>query len=366
MARTRKRETPPASASFDQQEQKEEKKKLGPLDTFIAQVEKERGPLVIRPASSIPSFSMISTGAFMLDFALMGGVPETLATLLFGGTNSGKTTIANRIIASAQRKHDDRRAAMVDMEGTYDTTWAAYHGVDLDRLLLVQPTSGEEAVDLIVGLIETGELSVIVGDSVAMMTPTKIIDDSAADINVSPLARLMTIFGNKLTVALNAARKMGHPTTVVLTNQWRSKIGVMYGDPRTLPGGININDYVPMTKIELKSKEVHTGTRLGEFQMAIAHDHPQGPGTFLDAETLALYARKFEFITGSPQAGWNIRDVDGSFRKLEEITNFLYAEAGEMLRLKQRVISAQRVSKGLLALPQDGFLLDWNAFDNLA
>lgn len=371
-------------------EEPEKEKPKTELEKLRADAAKRFGPGIIRPARHIPPFPSFSTGAFTLDFALMGGIPETLMTLLFGNESSGKTTIMYRMIAGAQRKHPEKRAAIIDFEGTADMGWAERHGVDLDRLELVQPDTGEDGVDLIEGLIEAWDICAVGFDSVAMATPHKIIVDSASDHNVSPLAKLWSIGASKIVRALNKQRRRQHYVTAIGTNQFRSKIGVMFGDPRILPGGRAINDYVPMTKLELKSKEVmgedqnkiavvsqtdhsflvkkcKTGLsiRAGEFQMAVSPDHDLGFGTLLDAPHVAAFALKMGFITGKPQ-NWRLSDVEQKFRGKEEIHTFLYANPDEMLRLKQRIISKQRVLKGLPALPADGFLLDWNARENLA
>jgi recombination protein RecA len=284
------------------------------------------------------------------------------------------------------------------MEKTFDADWAKRQGVDTHNLELALPDTGEEAVDIVCALMDTWEISLVVIDSIPTLVPMKMAENSAEDKTVGVLSALMGVFCSKIVTSWARERKRNHHVTLVFTNQFRSKIGMMFGDPRTLPGGQQIN-HLSTTKVELKNKEIietagdnkdmlaynehsfritkgKTGAsfRNGEFQMAInpVFELPSGlvleqglpTGTILDAATVATHARKFEIVTGAGSS-WRMRDVDQKFGSLPEIEKFLYSNEEEFLRLKQRVIAAHRVSIGLPALPPDGYLLDWNAKDNV-
>ena len=181
--------------------------------------------------------SVISTGSFGLDLALgVGGIPRGRVAEIFGPEASGKTTLALHIIANAQKAGG--MAAFVDAEHAMDPAYAAKIGVNLDDLLIAQPSSGEEALTITETLVSSGAVAVVVIDSVAALVPRAELDGEMGDSFMGLQARLMSQAMRKLTGCISTSN-----TLCVFTNQIREKIGVMFGNPETTPGGRALKFY---------------------------------------------------------------------------------------------------------------------------
>ncbi len=179
----------------------------------------------------------ISTGCLSLDMALgVGGVPKGRIVEVFGPESSGKTTLALHIIAECQK--NGGKAAFIDAENALDPEYAQNLGCNADDLLVSQPDSGEQALDILQKLLETAALDVIVIDSVAALVPRKELEGEIGDVTVGLQARLMSQALRKLSGPINKSR-----TCVVFINQIREKIGVMFGSPETTPGGRALKFY---------------------------------------------------------------------------------------------------------------------------
>jgi len=210
------------------------------LDSVIAQIRKEFGESAIMrlgDAEAAKNIAVIPTGAFSLDLALgVGGLPRGRVVEVFGQESSGKTTLALHIIANAQKSGG--KAAFVDAEHAMDPNYASRLGVKLDDLLVSQPNSGEEALTITEQLVKSGALDVVVVDSVAALAPQAELDGSMGDSHVGLQARLMSQAMRKLTSAISQTK-----TLCLFTNQIREKIGVMFGNPETTPGGRALKFY---------------------------------------------------------------------------------------------------------------------------
>ena len=179
----------------------------------------------------------IPTGSVSLDLALgIGGIPRGRITEVYGPESSGKTTLCQHIIASAQRAGG--YAAFIDAEHALDRTYAARCGVDVNNLLISQPDTGEQALEILDALVRSNAIDVVVVDSVAALTPRAEIEGEMGDSHVGLQARLMSQALRKLTGAINSSN-----TAVLFTNQLREKIGVMFGNPETTPGGKALKFY---------------------------------------------------------------------------------------------------------------------------
>ena len=179
----------------------------------------------------------ISTGCLSLDMALgVGGVPKGRIVEVFGPESSGKTTLALHIVAECQK--NGGKAAFIDAENALDPEYAKNLGCNADDLLVSQPDSGEQALDILQKLLETAALDVIVIDSVAALVPKQELDGQIGDVTVGLQARLMSQALRKLSGPINKSR-----TCVVFINQIREKIGVMFGSPETTPGGRPLQFY---------------------------------------------------------------------------------------------------------------------------
>jgi recombination protein RecA len=179
----------------------------------------------------------IPTGSLSLDIALgVGGVPRGRITEIYGPESSGKTTICQHIVAEVQKLGGT--AAYIDMEHALDPTYAAKCGVDIDNLLVSQPDTGEQALEIVETLVRSGGVDIVVIDSVAALVPRSEIEGDMGDATMGVQARLMSQALRKLSGAINQTK-----TTVIFTNQLRSKIGVMFGNPETTTGGNALKFY---------------------------------------------------------------------------------------------------------------------------
>ena len=209
------------------------------LKNAVAQIEKQYGEGSIMPlgTGSNGRIEGISTGSLSLDMALGGvGVPKGRIIEIFGPESSGKTTLALHVVARSQKAGGI--AAFIDAEHALDPSWAKKIGVELETLLVSQPSSGEEAMHITEMLIRSNAVDVIVIDSVAALVPQKELDGDMGDTHVGLQARLMSQAMRKLTGAISKSK-----TCVIFINQIREKIGVMFGSPETTPGGRALKFY---------------------------------------------------------------------------------------------------------------------------
>jgi recombination protein RecA len=239
----------------------DDKKKA--LNVAIGQIEKAYGKgSIMRMGVNAPAIrvSAIPTGAVNLDAAIgIGGVPRGRITEIYGPESSGKTTLCLHVIANAQRAGGV--AAFVDAEHALDIEYARKLGVDVDNLLVSQPDTGEQALEIAEVLVRSSAVDVVVIDSVAALVPRAEIEGEMGDSHVGLQARLMSQALRKLTGAINRSN-----TTVIFTNQIREKIGVMFGNPETTTGGRALKFYaslrIDIRRIgSIKDKEVLVGNK---------------------------------------------------------------------------------------------------------
>ncbi len=210
------------------------------LKAVLSQIQKEYGDgAIMRLGSEHADTNMphISTGAVTLDLALgIGGIPRGRVIEIFGPESSGKTTLVSHIIANAQKSGG--MAAFIDAEHALDPQYAKKIGVNLDDLLVSQPDSGEEALNIAESLVRSNSLDVVVVDSVAALAPRAELEGAMGDSHVGLQARLMSQAMRKLTAHINRSK-----TSCIFTNQIREKVGVMFGNPETTPGGRALKFY---------------------------------------------------------------------------------------------------------------------------
>ncbi len=210
------------------------KEKQKAIDLAISQIERQHGKGAIMRLDSdeVIPVAVVPTGSLTLDIALgVGGVPRGRIVEIFGHEASGKTTLALHIIAEAQKQ--DGVAAFVDVEHALDPLYAKQIGVNMENLLISQPDTGEQALGIVETLIRSGAVDVVVVDSVAALTPQAEIEGNMEDAHVGLLPRLMSKALRKLSSVTNRSK-----TCVIFINQIRQKIGVMFGNPETTPGGL--------------------------------------------------------------------------------------------------------------------------------
>ena len=356
----------------------------GELAEFRKAAVKQFGEGCMFPASRIPDNNRIPFGCFFMDYASFGGVPEGVVTEIFGWAGTGKTTACMRLVGQAQKKYPEKTVVYIDLEGTFDPIWAESLGVKLDDVQILAPTSGEDGVDIIDGLMKVKNVSLIIVDSIPALVPMNEVDASAHDAKVALHARLMGRLCSKMLVNQAKQAQRGHRPTIVAVNQFRSKIVIM-GDTRQLPGG-NQWSFLCSYRIEILKKEEyktidaeevhlynkHTArfmkakqgrsTRLVEFNMITDPESPLGLGAIDDADAIVRLAKaKGLFHGGSPKYVLEgVLDENGEpeyYRTMDACAEFLRNNPLKFLRLKQLLISQSRIKHKKPAIPPDKYFL---------
>ena len=232
-----------------------EKKKA--LESALGQIEKQFGKGSVMKLGDFKAMNVeaIPTGALSLDVALgIGGIPKGRIIEIFGPESSGKTTLALHMIAECQKLGGE--AAFIDAEHALDPVYAKHLGVDIDDLIVSQPDTGEQALEIVEALVRSGAIDIIVVDSVAALVPKAEIDGDMGDAHVGLQARLMSQALRKLAGVLNKSN-----TAIIFINQLREKVGVMFGNPETTPGGRALKFY---SSVRLDIRKVENLKQDGE------------------------------------------------------------------------------------------------------
>ena len=293
------------------------------FSTIYKEIE-DKGPGIIRTASSgSADYGRLRTGILSLDLALAGGFKKSRAVMLYGEKSTGKSTVAQLLCANAQREEPDKAVVWIDIEGTFDKTWAGRLGMDLDRTFVVEPETGEEAVDIADALMRQNQVSALITDSLAFLTPMKEIESSAETSLVGVHARLIGNYIRRINQGIITQRHLGHHPLILHINQFRMKIGVMFGDPRVLPGGKalefstsqQVQTYnkehmagseVDYNEHEFKITKDKTGGRIkeGKFKLIRSEEHTGLPEGYVDqAKTTLQLGTKCKLVTGRYQVG---------------------------------------------------------------
>ena len=226
----------------------DEKKKA--LEVALAQIEKQfgKGSVMKLGETAAMAVEAIPTGSLSLDIALgIGGVPRGRIIEVYGPESSGKTTVALHMIAEAQKMGGE--AAFIDAEHALDPVYAKNLGVDIDNLIVAQPDTGEQALEIAEALVRSGAIDILVVDSVAALVPKAEIDGDMGDTHVALQARLMSQALRKLAGVLNKSK-----TVAVFINQLREKVGIMFGNPEVTPGGRALKFYASV-RMEVRRVE---------------------------------------------------------------------------------------------------------------
>lgn len=231
--------------------------KIKALEMALGQIEKQFGKgsiMKLGEAAAKMHVEVIPTGALALDVALgIGGIPRGRVVEVYGPESSGKTTVALHILSEAQKMGGT--AAFIDAEHALDPTYAKNIGVDIDNLLVSQPDTGEQALEIAEALVRSGAVDVIVVDSVAALVPRAEIEGEMGDAHVGLQARLMSQALRKLTGAISKSN-----TVTIFINQIREKVGVMFGNPETTPGGRALKFYASVRLEVRKTESLKQGT----------------------------------------------------------------------------------------------------------
>ncbi len=317
------------------------------LDTAMSQIERQfgKGSIMRLGASPHQKIEHIPTGALALDLALgIGGVPRGRIVEVYGPESSGKTTLALHVVAEAQR--NGGIAAFVDAEHALDPVYAKAVGVDIDELLISQPDTGEQALEITDMLIRSSALDVVVIDSVAALVPRAEIEGEMGDTHVGLQARLMSQALRKLTANINRSK-----TTAIFINQLREKIGVMFGSPEVTPGGRALKFYSSVrldirrietikdgkdqvgnrVRVKVAKNKLAPPFRMAEFDIMFG----QGiswEGSLLDVAVNAGIVRK--------SGAWYTYETDQLGQGREKAKRFLRENPGLAMQLQARVLKA--------------------------
>jgi recombination protein RecA len=286
----------------------------------------------------------ISTGALALDIALgVGGLPRGRVTEIYGPESSGKSTLAMHVVAEAQR--NGGTCAYIDAEHAMDPIYAKAIGVDIDQLLISQPDTGEQALEIVDMLIRSGALDVVVIDSVAALTPRAEIEGEMGDSHVGLQARLMSQALRKLTANLNKSN-----TIAIFINQLREKIGVMFGSPETTPGGRALKFYSSVRLDIRRIESIKDGVEVVGSRTRVKVVKNKVSPPFKQAEFDIMYgkgiSREGSLLDLSVDMGivkksgaWFTYDGEQLGQGRENAKNFLTEHPEVMMEISERVRS---------------------------
>lgn len=317
------------------------------LEMAMTQIERQfgKGAIMKLNDSTVRNVEAIPTGALSLDLALgIGGVPRGRIVEIYGPEASGKTTLALHVIAEAQR--NGGVAAFIDVEHALDPQYAKAIGLDIDELLISQPDTGEQALEITDMLIRSGALDVVVIDSVAALVPRAELEGDMGDVHVGLQARLMSQALRKLAGTINRSN-----TTAIFINQLREKIGVMFGSPETTPGGRALKFYasvrIDIRRIEaikhgtenvgnrvrakIAKNKVAPPFRLAEFDIMFGEGISR-EGSLLDVAVEQGIVRK--------AGAWYTFDGDQLGQGRERVKEFLREHPDLSMQLHDRVMRA--------------------------
>ena len=320
------------------------------LDVALASIDKQfgKGSIMRMGEKGSMAIQTIQTGALALDVALgVGGLPRGRVIEIFGPESSGKSTLAMHVVAEAQR--NGGICAYIDAEHAMDPVYARAIGVDIDQLLISQPDTGEQALEIADMLVRSGALDVVVIDSVAALTPRAEIEGEMGDTHVGLQARLMSQALRKLTANLNKTN-----TIMIFINQLREKIGVMFGSPETTPGGRALKFYASVrldirriesikdgaeivgnrTRVKVVKNKVAPPFRQAEFDIMYGKGISR-EGSLLDMAVELLIVKK--------SGAWFTYDGEQLGQGRENAKNYLLENPEVMMEISEKV----RVQAGI-------------------
>ena len=323
------------------------------LEMALGQIEKQygKGSVMKMGEKSSMDVETIPTGALSLDIALgVGGLPRGRVVEIFGPESSGKSTLAMHVVAEAQR--NGGICAYIDAEHAMDPLYASRIGVDVDELLISQPDTGEQALEIADMLIRSGALDVVVIDSVAALTPRAEIEGEMGDTHVGLQARLMSQALRKLTANLNKSK-----TICIFINQLREKIGVMFGSPETTPGGRALKFYSSVRLDIRRIEAIKDGVEVVGNRTRVKVVKNKMAAPFRQAEFDIMYGRGIsregtaldlavDLGIVKKSGAWYTYEGEQLGQGRENAKNFLFENPEVMVEISDRILVETGIAGG--------------------
>lgn len=338
----------------------------GELAVLLAAMDKDKGVKRWHKGTQVPLIERLPTGIFELDFGIGGGLPKNRLSMVYGPEGSGKSNLCMKVAANVQRlKHDCNKVVWVDLEHQFDPIWAAQFGLDLEELVVLKPSYGEEAVDMIDALVRADDVAYLVVDSIAVLTATRELAKSTESADVGTAAMLVKRLCNKLAFAFSGEEVRGHKPTVTFINQRRFKPGVTHGDPETIPGGetmkflssltIRLNSSAKVDKslhpdrpvyreTHVRVKKARCLVRQSEFDydMALMDFNGLRPGE-TDSFKLVWALLKEQGHAEKVAGGWKV--LGKVYPTIAPVNDTYYAEPAFQLLLQTKVLEGVKDQK---------------------
>jgi recombination protein RecA len=303
----------------------------------------------------------LPTGVFPFDLSTGGGFPRGKISIVYGPESSGKTNLFLLAIAQEQRKNPSQMNVFVDVENSFDEAWAKKLGVDTSKLIVLHPDYAEQAVDMVEAMLQAEDVSIIVVDSLAAMIPFNEMDSTAEKVSVGGNSAIIGKMMRKCINVMSKEKRKGHYPTVLMVNQTRFKIGVMFGNPETMPGGqamkfasgltIRIYGKNIMKESVSKTMPVFKGTDTvaqkwkvpivsvnSTYNMCMIPHEGLKPGEVDDWNTVSTYMRDLGFLAKNGTNGWVM--FEDKFKNLDECRLALKADSALENKIKSLIIEA--------------------------
>jgi recombination protein RecA len=326
---------------------------------LMVTLSKAYGAGTVKVSSSVQPIDRQPTGIFALDLMTGGGWPRGKFNIIYGPESANKTNICYKTIAHAQKLYPDEVCVFVDVEHSFDPIWAALMGVDTDKLMLLQPEYGEQAVDMMDSVLMSTDVGVVVLDSIAAMNPLKYLDDPSEKAQVGGNAVLVQKLMQRTLHRLTEASNEDRAPTVIAINQIRYKIGVMFGDPEKMPGGkslehmsgLTLRSYakpeldkeisatIPTWKkntISVRKAKVPVVAHSCEFLMGMINTGGVHPGMIKDYRTVLTRLKDLGWATQGDKK-WHLLDVETG-KTQQSIIDYLKANPVVDRNLRAKII----------------------------
>lgn len=331
-------------------------------DEIMKRVKKEFGQHVAKKGNEgYEDTPRLPSGIFAFDLASGGGFPMGRVSIVFGPESSGKTNIVLKAIGEGQKLYPDKKAVFVDAESSYDEAWAHQLGVDTENLIVVNPEYAEQAVDIIEAFLYAQDVFVVALDSIAALATQNEIESSAEKAAVGGASLVIGKLFRKATVSFTRMRNQGiMPPAFIAVNQVRHKVGVMYGNPETMPGGNalkfaasfivrlygknemdkKINAVMPAykkTSIIIQKWKMPILATTAEFMMQMLDGGGGRAGEVHDWNTVAKYLRELDYLHKGEKAGWIMFGEE--YKTLADCKDALFGNHQLLHKAKQQIIS---------------------------